>query len=321
MIGFSGFLHSDLANDINPRAFKYCKNVDMERLEKAILHKDNDLGWSALNYAIDTRDYQSAIILCDYTVDINRRDGLYASNPQSGYKVNALERVLYIAQFANRQKVLEKDQVLLIEKLLDCGIECNTSINTGLKYPVLYLCYFNEIELVGRLLDLGVEINTGDGRLLSLAFSAGHVQLVDYLIKRGADTGLVNMLEGAILGQKIELIQFALDNGSEINSIDTLSLALNYTWAEVRNMYANPDCGIPSLDIVNFLLSNGADPNLWIQDALDKEQNLNEAFGRSPLGKAQRLLDNTANFHQKYYQQCLVNMLLDFGAIRPKVKG
>lgn len=257
-----GFSHSSYANqacELNICKLKACKDMDFDKVTKAFVYQNNDLGWSALNYAIEMKDYQSAIILCEYTLDINKKDGLCIANPKSSYKLNALERVLFIAQAINRQKTLEEEQVLLIDKLLKSGIDHDTYVEIGMKSPIIHFCYFNEIELVGRVLDMGVDVNEANGRPLSMAFCTGNVPLVNYLIMRGADVKLIDMLHDAILGQKVELVRLALDYGCDINSFDAIKTAMNYTWVEVDKLYLNPDCETPALEIVHFLLENGAD--------------------------------------------------------------
>ncbi len=318
LLVFSHSSYANLACELNVCKLKASKDMDFEKVTKAFAYHNNRLGWSALNYAIEMRDYQSANILCDFLIDINQKDGLYATNPGSIYKANALERILLIAWFNNRQKKLEAEQVLLIEKLLDSGIEFDTTSGTGLLCPIIYLAYFGEIELVGRLLDMGVDVNKENGRPLNYALCTGNVQLFDYLIMRGADVRLVDMLHDAILGQKIELVRFALDYGCDINSFDAVKLAMGYTWGEVEKVYLKPDCETPALEIVHFLLENGADPNFWISDALAKGKALNEAFKDSPIGYALDLSKKVSTFQQICYRQCLINLLRNYGAVMDK---
>lgn len=318
LFGFSHFTYADLACELNVCKLKTCGDVDFEKITKAFAYHNNRLGWSGLNYAIEMRDYQSANILCDYLIDINQKDGLFATNPGSIYKANALERILHIAHYSNRQKKLETEQVLLIDKLLNSGIDFDTTSDTGMSCPIIYLSYFGEIELVGRLLDMGVDVNKANGRSLSLALCTGNIQLVDYLIKHGADVKLINMLHDAILGQKVELVRLALDYGCDINDFDYVKAAMNYTSVEVNKLNSKQDCETPALEIVRYLLENGADPNFWISDALVKGKALNKAFEDSPMWYALNYLKKVSGFQQICYRQCLINLLREYGAVMDK---
>lgn len=294
---------------------KSSTTINIDKINKASSYYNNPLKWSALNYAIAIGDYESAEIICDYTIDINKKDSAYLSDPKSADQINALERVLFIAQFVNKQSVLSKEQRNLVKKLREKGIEFDTDSNIGMGSPIFYLGYFNEIELVVQLLDNGVDINKANGRLLSEAFSRGHTKLVQYLLSLGADAGRINMLHDAILGQKLELVQLALDYGCDIPAFDAVNVAIDYTWDEIRSLDTASFHETPALKIVHFLLTHGANPNFWVAEAVSKNQDMQEAFTRSPLGKALNLLnDQPPSYKQKLYQQLLINILLQHGA-------
>lgn len=309
-----------LKTDLDVIKLQSCKKVNIEEIHKALSYCDNPLNWSTLNYAIEMRDYKSALLIVDYANDINHKDSAYSFDLKSQKKITALERVLFIAYFNEKQKSLTYDQLNLIKKLINAGADFKSCSNTEMNYPIIYLCHFNEIELVSHLLDLGFDINKENGRLLSLSICKGYTELVKLLIQKGANFNLINMLNDAIISQKCELAQLALDLGFDITKIDAVNIAINYTLNEVRSLNNQISLNIqycydlPALEMVHFLLVNGANPNFWLTNP---NNNIDNAFSTSPLSKALNLLDSNPSCMQEWYQHFLIGMLLEFGAVIP----
>ena len=318
VLGFAQTSYADRRCDFDVCKLKACKEMDIEKITKAFSYHNNSLGWSALNYAIEKEDYQSAKILCDYQVDIGTRDGLYITNPGSTYKGNALERILHHSQYMKMQKKLKFEQVILIKSLIDGGIDCDFEYESGFGTPLMSLAYFGEIELVGRLLDRNVDVNRQNGGALSMALCTGNTHLVNYLIMRGADVKLINMLHDAILGQKVELVQLAFSYGCTADQFDALKTAINYVPSEIQNLYQKPGSETPALDVISCLLENGIDPNYWMCDALANGKSIAEAYKDSPMKYALNLSKQVYSFEQICYWQCLINLFKTYGAVTDK---
>jgi hypothetical protein len=92
---------------------------------------------------------------------------------------------------------------------------------------------------------------------------------------------------------------------------------MTYTRNELRCLNESLCAPIPALEMVNFLLEHGANPNFWIFEWIDKKQDFQKAFRDSPLGVAINLQDGLLTCHQKLYQQTLIKILLDHGAVKP----
>ena len=305
-------------HDVNIEKLEKLKKIDKNDAQKILDYCDNPLAWSALNYSIEVDDLRAALLIVDYTMDINRKDCAYSLKPSKHHhQINALQRVLYRASFIHKQKSLSDHQQMLVRKLIDKGIQVDQLVDFGQGSPTVYLCMFNEVELVKELLDRGVDINQKSGRLLSSALACGYVEMVHMLLDQGADVNLIDMLHSSILGQKCELIQLALDLGCNIHKTDVVRTSMNYVWSEAKKLDGNIPCNLQALECLHFLLTNGADPNFWIQEAINDNKSPNEVFSKSPLGIALRIFDSEASFQQKWYQQFLINLLLDYGAVIP----
>lgn len=308
--------------------------IDRTSIDKVNKYVNNRLGWSALNYAVHEKDYKSAMLIAEHCRDINRKDSLHIEK-ESQIKFNALSRLLNRAYYSwiyekrsqsERQTTLTDEQSILAHKLIDKGIDCD-EIDSSALTPICYCVYLGEKDLVAKLLDKGADINisnkSGGGILLSSAVASAQIDLVSYLISRGAIVQLVDgpgdsILHSAILSQKQELVELALDYGCDISKIDAVGIAINYTYGEVRSLNNGLYTPLPALEMVQFLLARGANPNFWIEEWIENQNDLEKSFRYSPLGKSMNLIDGFAPlFCQEWYQQYLIKMLLDYGAVLP----
>ena len=95
-----------------------------------------------------------------------------------------------------------------------------------------------QLEILERLLDMGADINAcggvSGGNALNEAAVAGHVEVVEYLLKRGAEMDVsiseCNPLFSAIYGGYVEVAKLLVDHG-----IDTKVV---YSGASMHNMDA-----------------------------------------------------------------------------------
>jgi len=309
--------------------------ISKEQLEKIKKYVNNPLGWSALNYSIQEKDYDAALIIADYTTNINQKDSLY-SFKESHIKYNALSRLLHRAyhswlydnlDHSQRQINLDDAQLDLAHKLIDRGIELD-EIDSSSFTPICYSVFLREKDLVARLIEKGANINIrwgtwGGEILLSHAVAFGQTDLVHYLIDQGANIQLIDkpghnsILHSAILSQKQELVELALNYGCDISQLDAVSIAISYTRVEIRNLDENLCTRLPALEMVQFLLEHGANPNFWVFEWLDKQEDFQKALRYSPVGKALNLLDHPPTCYQNLYQQLLIKLLQNYGAIMP----
>lgn len=130
---------------------------------------------------------------------------------------------------------------------------------TGLGETVLhYLAVENQLAAVKALVEKkGADINTLNdfgNSPLSEATTLGHVQLVKYLLSRGASLKLVNqqdnVLHAAVRSGNVELIKVILDAGPNVNEVDDL----DETALHVAAQDDKPE-------MIKLLLEAGADIN------------------------------------------------------------
>ncbi|XP_033750497.1 ankyrin repeat, PH and SEC7 domain containing protein secG-like [Pecten maximus] len=109
---------------------------------------------------------------------------------------------------------------------------------------------------------------------LSGAAEGGHIDMVNFLLDRGADPAESDALSGAALGGHIEIVKILLDKGADVNKSDALSGA----------------AGGGHIEIVKILLDKGADVN--------KAYPLIQAASRGHEDTVRLLLRNGADWNQ-----------------------
>jgi len=228
---FAAFLFlfsSAFSIELNQALTKYAKNPNE---------------WSALNYAIELDDYESALILIDFVKDPKHIDG----------GRNALYRVFERAE-KNEQTKLTEMQAELIKKLITKGLDVHSHPDRH-PPPIKFAVEFENEEIVQILLVKGVKeedsecvytaVNLKNYKILDLllqhganingniltplacAVTAGDLKMVDYLIKKGAnpnkELGFFEELDGdtSILGLAIkanhtEIIEMLLRNDAKL---------------------------------------------------------------------------------------------------------
>lgn len=112
---------------------------------------------------------------------------------------------------------------------------------------------YGRVNVVQFFLDAGLSIDSSTGsRILLLAASNGHEEMVSFLLKKGADT------------RKQDVVGLAPLNQAMSNGYFRVSQLLVEAGATIDRFYGNPLCGAVrsgNLDLVNLCLSCGADVN------------------------------------------------------------
>lgn len=97
-----------------------------------------------------------------------------------------------------------------------------------------YAASFGIGHVVQALLEQGAEVNAEGGRLGATAFHAaalrGHVEIMDILLKHGADPNKLDTikktsLHSAALSGNIEVIKYLLDNGADPEAKDDQNMS------------------------------------------------------------------------------------------------
>ncbi|KAJ7185146.1 ankyrin repeat-containing domain protein [Mycena haematopus] len=157
--------------------------------------------------------------------------------------------------------------------------------------PFLFCCKEGYFECISGLIANGTNINTlnKEGSGLSLASCMGNIEIVDLLLKKGADINLEVEYYGSALGAAafqgiLDVVSFLLKKGADVNitnghygsvleaaayqgSLATVSLLLEHG-ANINLVGGHYGSALEaaayqgSLKIVSFLLENGADINL-----------------------------------------------------------
>ena len=90
-------------------------------------------------------------------------------------------------------------------------------------------CWAGDKAAVERLIDSGADVNARDGSGISpicAAATGGNAEVYKLLLSKGAksDTAKCNPLTNAVTAKKIEMVEFLLKNGADVNAADSGSL-------------------------------------------------------------------------------------------------
>ena len=200
----------------------------------AVLTKyaNNPKGWSALNYAIEQKDFEAAMVLVDHVKDFNRIDG----------GVDAIHRVFIQALEPNPREITEIEKTL-IKKLVDVGAEINRRVlhgalrtpltlalqldardiviyllnhraNPYIGYPLWDVIWKSDYELAELLIRAGVDLNFRDKSMpsapLIAAISRGDIKMVHLFLKNKANPNTCIKSMHNNLSPPIPALNFAL---------------------------------------------------------------------------------------------------------------
>lgn len=269
----------------------------------------NPYKWSALNYAIEMNDFQTALTIAQTTPAINQKD---PAAPRATLKINAIERLLYKARTtqSNLNTGLTEIQLKLIYELLERGISIDGAPHHS---PLIAACRYGNKDLVRKFLDMGADVNGYNGIPFYFAVQTGDFKLVKYLIKRGADVRIGLPLNAAIETKNIKIAALLLKHKADIKKSNFVRHALNLVKDEMCKIDTCICFPLPDLDMLNYILEKGADPSY----SKFKYSTNEDTIDGSPLGYALNLPANTIG--QEYYKRMVIELLLKYGAKLPEL--
>lgn len=145
---------------------------DVDQIQSSLKkYAKNPLGWSALNYAIEKRDFKAALIIATYCENIHQRDPYMKGSPQ---KINALERLLYHTRVKQGPKIEPSDEEIQIAYIL-LGRGIDVTGGPEVFSPLITACYFNIEDLITRFIEMGVDTNASQGYSLYLLIESGNL--------------------------------------------------------------------------------------------------------------------------------------------------
>lgn len=147
----------------------------------------------------------------------------------------------------------------------------------------LELVSSNHIQLIRSYLEANnIDLNFKDGAFLKKAVAIGNIDIVKYLINKGADInsgGESSVLLSALLGKNDNITNFLLDNGAKITKssflhCDDLKMLSKMLFTSKANKNDESLIGLATIfnqkNKVNFLLKNGFKfSNKTLGDALE----------------------------------------------------
>ena len=169
------------------------------------------------------------------------------------------EIYLYTNNLTKQDKKEIKDKHL--KELIKLGIN---------SFPIKY----NNLELLQYLIENNFITNDG---ALKIAFENGHLKVVEYLVKNGADVNAKDdeALRFASRNGHLDVVNYLVEHGSNIHAAD--NYALRYA---AENGY---------LDVVKYLVDHGANVNA------EDDEALRWASYNGYLDIVKYLVDNGAN--------------------------
>ena len=268
----------------------------------------NIVGMSALNQAIERKDYKSALQIAATCSNINQRDPFTFGSPQ---KVNALERLFYHVRVKQGPKIYPSNEELeLANLLLDRGIDVKSSLDVF--SPIITACCFEIEDMIVRLVNMGVNVNACHGLSLYYLIGNGNLDQARFLIANGANYRLNHypLFYAAISSQKLESIDFLLSFGLELSKGHYIRHAFNFIQTEIQHLDGTLQSSFPAVEMLIYLLENGANPNDWITS-----KHYETAIDLCALSHVLELPADTNA--QYFYKNYVIQNLLNYGAITP----
>lgn len=211
-------------------------------------YSNNPKKWSALNYAIEQRDFESARVLTDYVIDLNRVDDSWS--PIFRIFINAM---------SSKEQKLSEPEINLIQILIEKGVDVKWNKKSGYS-PLSIAVYMGRDDLVSALLKNGANVNEPQGLPIHDAVDKSNYKIATFLIQAGAnldpDTLGVSPLCTATGLSDIEMVRLLLTNGANPNAKNTQQSNSILGLALMKN--ASDPSNKNSTEIIELLLQYGA---------------------------------------------------------------
>lgn len=178
-------------------------------------------------------------------------------------------RINWISDENLLQKACYKNDINLVKLLLENGADPNIG-GFYCSTPLIIAAEKGYIEIVNLLIEYGADVNKrhytsySSYSALERTFLSDSIstQVIRALINAGADTTEIKKesyfyLTKAVQNKDIELIKLLIEVGIDINAVD------KDDWSILTYMITND---IDNLEIYDFILKNGMDPNIKDKD-------------------------------------------------------
>ena len=123
------------------------------------------------------------------------------------------------------------------------------------------------VEDVKKMLEMGADVNAPHGEfggsplMMAVAVYAGNTDLIHFLLEEGADLNQVDsesrmtpLIAAATIARDINIVELLLDKGADANAVS------KYTGSVLTSVLSLDDLGLASkMNLVNLLLEKGAD--------------------------------------------------------------
>lgn len=257
--------------------------------------KDNlILRTAGYNNQIDVLKYLHEEKQCDIRA---LGDSIFRFGAESGF----FEIVKYSVQFgsdihSNNDEAIRKSCGNGHFEIVKYLVKLGANINVNSNEPICKACVNGNLDLVKFLIDSGADINANNSEPLRLSIKYKNIELFNYLIENSANIYInySNLLLASIENNIEYFLQFLLskkihletDNSvclvrvCGLNKLDLVKILLN-PFTDINYSNGKPLCvAIENghYDIVEFLLSSGANPNLidngLISQSINKYPNI-----------------------------------------------
>ncbi len=254
--------HKNTNEEAHAQFLHYLENNDVTSIDKTLsngISPNIDIGdgWTPLMLASCNGYYEVVKILIEHGADVNLMDDknetalstalAFACNPEGKEPDEAAEASQYW------QSVFEGKHVQIVRLLLQAGAKVNTQ-NVFANQFLMLCCREGRSNFVRALLDNGADVNAKDSigmtPLMHATLPPSQPEVFNLLLERGGNVNLRNDLELTVLDQALsdttlDLAKLIVDAGGNVNE---------------ENYYLTRAAEEGQIEVVKFLLENGADP-------------------------------------------------------------